>query len=1303
MLGDSTLRQWYASADSLSVKPKVICEWNANDFSNIASFGHGNGVGTSVSNKTITYSYLSPSAGIQAKTTTPIYTATSLTGADNSYRLSFYAKSSFPIELTVVAQTTLANKVVNSSSKVITVYSAEGKWFSIDAFTRDPNTEITGISYTVYGSNQIANQDIVVNLTNINVYTVSKSETSKSLYTSIYDIFSSNRPGEPYVDSTLDSNTYQNVFPYHLAFYKFMNTSITSGISNNTSSIPLSKSRDILPNYRSQFNYYFYQYTGSAGSTIDNYVFAKYEKSFKANKIVIKFNAVRVLPSVKIAVFDGSSWNEVATSFSPDSNGLLVLYWNGSSWSKTKWSSTPVYNAETSIDSVTFSGIRVKMTTNGLNTGIYDEVHIAEISPRLELDLSQYVNAYNITKELSSDNYPTPVGVPNSNYASVEFNNIPSYNGTMPFSQYDSTHPLYGLMGKNVKIKIYADPFDKDASYAESPLGIFYSKSWKFNSIESLSVDAYDQIKNLSTTIAPVFYVKNTSPVKIISMILDNCGFTDYNYNELMALETDKKVSAKIPHFWTMLNDTVLKVIQSIALPYQIICYVDEYGIIRFNHLSNVNSSSLITEYSITDTNIVSGANTIKSNIINLSENQESPPSSLSIRYTDIQPYSYNEATANSATMKTQKFTDLWQPPVESLGFIKIAGFILSNTANSIKYVHDDQKSYIDSFSGYLLVNDEIIKYDGVEYQFTQTYAGTTPGTTVSQVYTHVVKSDAEVQQLRSNYLLDPTKTVFSVSATKIIGKLVTLRNLTRGCFGTPVRTHGLGETLALTAKLDTASSRASLSDAFSSTSDGINITKNSTANIERKVILYTPSSGNGALTNEYRIFSGTFSIPKHKLPSDGNLLEFGVACGSTNTNTKDGLFVGIKVGKKTVKGTATETTTYTEQVSIKQYSMGNTAVLDKTITINKSSDPDIDVSENKFGSYINFAGENNITVYLSNSDIAESATYDRAIILINGNVVSVGGGVETQVILKNGSNSASYFPAIKLGAKINLTDKYFGVYTNGKTDVNLLEMQSIGSVNDSASISNTNNLNLLSSVMYGNTRGISNKNEVDAVVFGQITNDYISSKGVQFRILGREIKMFDIEFNSYPVVFSKLYRNPYVLSYTEAGDSTIYKQVVPPESVTFSTYDASPITARFAMINSYTRPVVINGYNNDADVAQSVTFLKGSVLVPSQNGVVSTVINSNSIDGSDIKIESDWIQSRIDASAVLDTISKYAIMKRANIEVELFGNPLITVGDILSVSYSLMDLDGKYMVVAARQSFDNGINTSVTLRRIEK
>ena len=50
-----------------------------------------------------------------------------------------------------------------------------------------------------------------------------------------------------------------------------------------------------------------------------------------------------------------------------------------------------------------------------------------------------------------------------------------------------------------------------------------------------------------------------------------------------------------------------------------------------------------------------------------------------------------------------------------------------------------------------------------------------------------------------------------------------------------------------------------------------------------------------------------------------------------------------------------------------------------------------------------------------------------------------------------------------------------------------------------------------------------------------------------------------------------------------------------------------------------------------------------------------------------------------------------------------IFANPLISVGDIVTINYADNGLDGveKFLIVQVNQNFDRGLSTSVTARSI--
>jgi hypothetical protein len=79
------------------------------------------------------------------------------------------------------------------------------------------------------------------------------------------------------------------------------------------------------------------------------------------------------------------------------------------------------------------------------------------------------------------------------------------------------------------------------------------------------------------------------------------------------------------------------------------------------------------------------------------------------------------------------------------------------------------------------------------------------------------------------------------------------------------------------------------------------------------------------------------------------------------------------------------------------------------------------------------------------------------------------------------------------------------------------------------------------------------------------------------------------------------------------------------------------------------------------------------------------------------------WIQSEQDAKALYGWIKNQWSKQQQSITMDIFGNPFIEVGDVITVNYSKNDLDGsqKFLVTNVNSSFEGGLSTSVTARSI--
>jgi hypothetical protein len=87
------------------------------------------------------------------------------------------------------------------------------------------------------------------------------------------------------------------------------------------------------------------------------------------------------------------------------------------------------------------------------------------------------------------------------------------------------------------------------------------------------------------------------------------------------------------------------------------------------------------------------------------------------------------------------------------------------------------------------------------------------------------------------------------------------------------------------------------------------------------------------------------------------------------------------------------------------------------------------------------------------------------------------------------------------------------------------------------------------------------------------------------------------------------------------------------------------------------------------------------------------------------LEINNPWIQSEAAAKALGDWIVKHWSGGADEIEVKIFGNPLIQLTDIVSINSpqsGMTHATHKYFVVKVSQNYEIGLETSLTLRRVK-
>lgn len=182
------------------------------------------------------------------------------------------------------------------------------------------------------------------------------------------------------------------------------------------------------------------------------------------------------------------------------------------------------------------------------------------------------------------------------------------------------------------------------------------------------------------------------------------------------------------------------------------------------------------------------------------------------------------------------------------------------------------------------------------------------------------------------------------------------------------------------------------------------------------------------------------------------------------------------------------------------------------------------------------------------------------------------------------------------------------------------------------------------------------------------------------------EIRNFDVKFDPSPVQMSRLY-------------STNDWNSIPLE------YNADPFGASFYLANTARENVVVQGDDNKSFLGNTVPqtlciFGKALVVKDGANVVAKNDTQIRRRGKIDSELSSPWIQNEQMAKDIADWMNAHFSYGNDNISMEVFGNPLIELGDVVHVKYPSKFLDDDYFVIGVENSWDQGITTTLTCRR---
>jgi len=186
------------------------------------------------------------------------------------------------------------------------------------------------------------------------------------------------------------------------------------------------------------------------------------------------------------------------------------------------------------------------------------------------------------------------------------------------------------------------------------------------------------------------------------------------------------------------------------------------------------------------------------------------------------------------------------------------------------------------------------------------------------------------------------------------------------------------------------------------------------------------------------------------------------------------------------------------------------------------------------------------------------------------------------------------------------------------------------------------------------------------------------------------ELKEFEVRFDPAPVSSSFIYHTNNWAAY-------------------LIDYSSNSFGARFTMVNTERYNAILAGEDTLLEpgaepVTQYLTVFGRGLVVDEGEEVIAKNEQQIRARGEIVtEIDSNWIQSKEAAKEISDWIINHWSEGVDEISVEIFGNPLFQIGDVVAVEYPDKDMTAathQYFVVSISTSFDQGVSTMLRLRR---
>jgi len=1024
---------------------------------------------------------------------------------------------------------------------------------------------------------------------------------------------------------------------------------IAGSTSGNTTYSQTAASRNYFASKDDGYKYWAFIRKGQSASVVNKSVYAVYDREVKVNKVVVKFETFHTIPQdYRVFLKVAGAWVQSFTSTTPITNGGLVLYYNGTAWTTTKHTAPSITQ-----NTQTITGIKVFV--GSVNVG-YAPLEIIEMSPRLEVDITSDVVSWDIQKTMYEDHEVLPVGTISSNSADVMFDN--TFNN---FSYEKTDAKYYGLMDKRVGVKIFSVI---DAT--EIPQFTGYVDSWSISASQSATANCYDMAKVLQQTQAPDMVIGfNYSINKLMRVAFDGIGL-----NELI-LDANADDKDNIPVFWMSKEQTFWEALQELCISHQCVLYFDEYGRPVFKSRKSVLDSATV-EQKLT----YAQDGTLVPNIINVGQSAKPRVGSLSVKYSRRSFETQNDILTSYNLASTGKSTEaimfrgstyatvLWAPDKSwVLGAVPLMYEIPSGDTEiniqkpELYQILEKNKEPLYKMlyglplmSGYFYLNGEIIYYGATQFKITYKdgRAQELKDISTTEEYQSLVNSDPGISTIIHNGKLTKVKRGQFMTTAKNHNP-VSIDNgdwsLKQFAIKNPAAIKNLSSP-----KFDIGNRALKLSTDNDTGASSLDKLKQE----ERRNYIQIGSVN--LKKNNYKRFEANMMFIKQQ-PTEkvGDIDSIGGIFFDFNESTKSGYFIELGLEETTLSYKKADA-----NKSIMIYKLKP----DGTMQVLGSCDAPVGRAKRDGAD----------TIFKDSVSFVEKQNYD----------------IQIMRIKSGGSNWIDLYLMGQLVLQVE--DKtplapttIGGCFVRGDSTAFFSKFAAWGS-NDESTLQDGSFFadsirGFMTEVIAAGSLGVPSKNSLE--------NDY---DYYEFYPHIREIRIEEFDYTQPPGSPIKIAAGASVSQY----GATIL--------------ESNSFRAKIAAVNETNEPLDISS-SFPGTAAAGYPKLLGYTLKKFEPKEYKTTVSKSSGDDSKFEIDSEWIQSESQAKDIAEFIKiNSAIVKAGKtndpviLDVEIFANPLVQLGDTVDISYPDLGLSyssHSFIITSISQSFSNGISTSLRLQEV--